>query len=395
MAKPLPFLGKEPWLQADELQSLLRELAAAGGEGRIAGGAVRNALLGEPVTEIDIATTLPPEQVARVCKAAKLAVHLTGIDHGTLTIVVHGTTFEVTTLRKDVATDGRRATVKFTSDWSEDAHRRDFTINAMYADATGKVYDFTNGWRDIQTRKVRFVGKAADRIREDYLRILRFFRFHAHYGTGSPDAMGLAACVRLKKGITTLSAERLRQEMLKLLSAPRAVPTLKIMGKNSILKTILPYTDDWRVLQRLPGDGILRLTALAKDPATLKSRFRLSNDEGRRISHLLDAPSLSPKLRESEQRKLLYFLKEQTWADAVALNWARGKASLSDVQWQALLDLPSHWKRPVLPVNGKDLQDLGLKPGPELGSALRRLEDWWIASDFQPGQDELLRKVLT
>jgi poly(A) polymerase len=393
MGKALPSLAKEKWLQEPNLQKLLHVIADAGGEARIAGGAVRNALLGEPVTEIDIATNLQPDQVIHVCKAAKFAVHPTGIDHGTLTVVVHGTPFEVTTLRKDVSTDGRRATVKFTDDWREDALRRDFTINAMYADAAGKIYDYTDGYRDIQNRKVRFVGSAAQRIKEDYLRILRFFRFHARFGKGAPDAAGLAACKRLRKGIGTLSAERIRQEMLKLLPAPAALPTLKVMSITGILKEIIPYTDDWRLIKRLPADGLLRLAVLAKEPKELKSRFRLSNDEGKRISQLFHAPIVSPKLRANEQRRLLYVLQDETWRDVVALSWARSRAPLTDHHWQALLDLPSKWQRPSFPVNGKVLQDHGVPQGPELGRMLRQLEDWWIASDFQPERDELLRKV--
>lgn len=395
MGKPLPNLRNEAWLQGAELQALLRVLALAGGEGRVAGGAVRNALLEEDVTEIDVATTLSPSAVIDACSAAKFAVHPTGIDHGTVTVVVRGMPFEVTTLRRDVATDGRRATVKFTDDWRDDAARRDFTINAMYADADGNIYDYTDGYRDIVNRRVRFVGMASARIKEDYLRILRFFRFHARYGKGAPDAAGLAACVRLRKGIATLSAERIRQEMLKILVAPRAVPTLKVMSQNNILKIILPFEDEWRVIGRLPPDGLLRLAALAKAPESLKAAFRLSNDEGKRISHLIQAPILTPKLRDVERRRLLYELREQTWTDAVALAWARSRAQLDDPSWRALADLPSQWQRPIFPINGKDLQALGMDAGPALGRSLRQLEDWWIASDFLPRRDELLRKVMT
>jgi poly(A) polymerase len=393
MAKKLPSLADQVWLKDERLQHVLRVLSEAGGEGRVAGGAIRNALMGEPVTEVDIATSLPPSDVERVCKAAKFAVHATGIEHGTLTIVVQGTPFEVTTLRKDITTDGRRAKVKFTDDWREDAQRRDFTINAMYCDAQGQILDYTNGYKDIQTRTVKFVGNPGERIKEDYLRILRFFRFHARYGKGSPNKQGLSASKRLRKGIETLSAERIRQEMLKLLVAPRGVPTLKVMHANGILKSIIPHTDDWRTLARLPADGLLRLAVLAKEPHKLKSSFRLSNDEARRLVQLFAAPSLTPRLRPAEQHRLLYALGESTWTDAVNLSWSKSRATLSDPKWQALRDLPTHWKRPVFPVNGKDLMERGIKAGPALGNTLRRLEDWWIASDFKPSPDEILRRL--
>jgi poly(A) polymerase len=362
----------------------------AGGEIRVAGGAVRNSLLGEPISDVDLATTMLPDDVMRVCKAAGFGVHPTGLEHGTITVVNKGQPFEVTTLRRDVETDGRRAVVLFTNDWTEDALRRDFTINAMYCDERGKVFDFTTGYLDIQRKRVRFVGDSEARIKEDYLRILRFFRFHARYGKGSPCPVGLAACVKLKSGLKKISAERIRSELMKLIVAPRAVETLKIMAATGVLKIIIPHTDDWRVLGRLPEDGLLRLFVLAKRPADLKERLRLSNDEASRIANVLAAPELSPKLKIAEQHAILYRLGVATWLDAVRVGWAK---SHSKLQWQSLLDLPQTWPLPKFPVTGKDLLAAGFHSGPELGGVLMQLENWWVASGFAPTRSELLKRI--
>jgi poly(A) polymerase len=385
----LPSLKGQPWLEDVRLQNLLHVLGAEG-EARVAGGAVRNALLGEPVADVDVATTLKPSDVSRLCRVAGFGVHPTGIDHGTVTITVERHPFEVTTLRRDVETDGRRAVVSFTDEWVEDAERRDFTINAMYCDGNGKIYDFTNGYEDILKRRVKFVGTASLRIKEDYLRILRFFRFHARYGNGTPDRAGLDACAKLKSGLSKLSAERMRQEMLKLLEAPRAVPTLKVMAARGVLRKIIPHTDDWRAIERLPGDGLLRLFVLAKHPVHLKDQFRLSNEQAKRIEALNDAPDVSPRLTRAERQRLVYAMGQHTWHDAVALSHARSRAKRDDAQWLALRDVT---EPPRFPLSGSDLLAHGIKPGPEVGRILHGLEDWWLASDFKPGKEELLKRI--
>ena len=389
----LPSLAAEAWLNEPALQRLFATLAAAGGEGRVAGGAVRNALLGEAVTEVDVATTLSPEQVTAACAAAGMKVHPTGIEHGTVTVVVDHRPFEVTTLRHDVETDGRRAKVRFTDDWDADAQRRDFTMNALYCDAHGTVHDFVDGWPDVQRRRVIFVGDPEQRIAEDYLRILRFFRFHARYGHGAPDAAGLAACTRLKAGLDGLSAERIRQEMFKLMSAPGAVETLKLMAEQGILSQLLPYTEDWRVLQRLGADPLLRLAVLAQDPRSMPERWRLSNHEAKRLEALPSLLPPSPALRPTEQRAILYHMGPEAWRDLVQVAWARSDAAFGDAEWKTLLELPERWPIPVLPVSGRDLLAAGMSPGPEIGVILGKLEDWWVASDFQPSRDELLKRL--
>jgi poly(A) polymerase len=391
--KRLPNLSKAAWLNEPRLQEVMAVITRGGGEVRAAGGAVRNALLGVPIADVDLATTMLPADVKRVCKAAGFGVHPTGIEYGTVTVVNGGASFEVTTLRRDVETDGRRAVVAFTSDWAEDAVRRDFTMNAMYCDADGKIYDFTNGYVDLLRNRIRFVGDANMRIKEDYLRVLRFFRFHARFGKGAPDKTGLAACAKLKSGLKKISAERVRQEMFKLVVAPRAVPTLKIMAASGVLKIIIPYTDDWRLVGRLPDDAVLRLYGLAKKPEELKDILRLSNVEAQRIDELMLAPDLSPRLKPQEQRAMLYHLGGQAWFDAVQLNWAKGRASKADPKLQALLDLPKRWPIPKLPINGQDMLAAGIASGPQMGEMLRELEDWWVACDFVATREELLERL--
>jgi poly(A) polymerase len=389
----LPSLARARWLKEPELKHIFAAIAAAGGEARVAGGAVRNALLGQPIADIDLATTLAPEMAMAACAKAGLKVHPTGIDHGTVTVVAGKRAFEVTTLRHDVETFGRHAKVAFTDDWRADALRRDFTVNALYCDERGKIYDFTDGYKDILRKRIRFVGSPRQRIAEDYLRILRFFRFHAQIGKGTMDKAGLAACIRLRQGLDRLSAERIRQELFKLLAAPGAVATLKLMAKSGILEHILPYTEQWRVLRRLPPDPQLRLFALAAEPDGLKERLRLSNREAERIAALAAAAAVSPKLREAERRAMLYGMGAEAWRDAVRLAWARSRVPMTDRGWRRLLDLAERWPMPIFPVTGRDLTGRGMKPGPELGALLRRLEDWWIASDFRPGKDAILARL--
>ena len=389
----LPSLAAAHWLKAPSLQRIFAAIAVRGGEARVVGGAVRNALMGEQVTEVDLASTLSPEDVTAACVAAGLTVHPTGIDHGTVTVVADHHPYEVTTLRHDVETDGRRARVAFTGDWIADAMRRDFTMNALYCDALGHIHDPTGGYPDILARRVVFVGDPAQRIGEDYLRILRFFRFHARYGEGAPDEAGLQACERLKAGLDGLSAERIRQEMFKLMAARGAVPTLRLMAEHGILAHLLPYTEEWRVLERLPPDPLLRLAVLARDPQAMKQRWRLSNHEGRRLEAIVSLNPPTPALRDMEQKIVLYQFGIEAFEDLVRIAWARSDAPMDDSDWQHLLALPERWAVPVLPVSGGDLLAAGMNPGPEIGVTLRALEDWWVASGFAPGKKELLKRL--
>ena len=334
-----------------------------------------------------------PQDVMRVCKAAGFGVHPTGLEHGTVTVVNDGRAFEVTTLRRDVETDGRRAVVSFTRDFAEDAQRRDFTINALYCDAHGKIYDFNTGLLDVARRRVRFVGDSATRIKEDYLRILRFFRFSAYYGKGPLCPVGLAECTRLKDGLKKISAERLRQEMMKLVVAPKAVAVLKVMAKKGILEIIVPYTDEWRTLERLPVDPLLRLFVIAKRPSALKEGLRLSNEEADRIDALLAAPELSEELAEPTRHALLYRIGEDAWCDAVHVSWAKSSATMKSQKWRILLELPQDWPIPKFPISGSDMKAAGMVPGPQMGQRLKALEEYWIAQDFAISRDALLARI--
>jgi poly(A) polymerase len=389
----LPSLARARWLNEPSLQRAFAVVAEAGGEARVAGGAVRNALLGIPVSDIDLATTLGPQKITEIFRAAGHGVHPLGIEHGTVMVVIDKRTYEITTLRRDVETDGRRAVVTFTDNWADDARRRDFTMNALYCDARGKIHDYANGYEDILRKRIIFVGSPAARIKEDYLRILRYFRFLSVFENMKADGPSLAACVRLKKGLLSLSAERISQEMFKLLVGPKAVAILRLMARHGVLKNVIAHTQEFRVLVRLPGDPLLRAFVLAEKPHMLRDAWRLSNVQARRIDLLASNPRLSPKLRENEQRRILYAIGEQAWRDAVALNWARSRASLADRAWKRMLAMPKRWPAPKFPVAGRDLLAAGLSSGPEVGGELKRLEDFWIASDFKPTKDELLGKV--
>jgi tRNA nucleotidyltransferase/poly(A) polymerase len=400
--KTPPSLKGEGWLNDGALRRVFDALEKAGGEARVAGGAVRNALMGEAVGEIDIATTLTPEQVMKAGEKARLGVHPTGIDHGTITVVVGGRPFEVTTLRVDVETFGRKARVGFTDDWQADALRRDFTMNALYCSRDGKIYDPTKGYADILRRRVKFVGSPSERIKEDALRILRFFRFHARYGTGAPDAQGFAACVRHKAKLKGLSGERVRQELFKLLAAKRAAGTIKLMAARKVLKVLFAPAADLRPLARmtkideavaLEADALLRLALIAKDAPGLRERLRLTNAETRRLAAIAHHAGPTPRLRERERRVVLYQLGQEAWRDTVRISWAKSKDPVASQKWRDLLAFTDRWVIPRLPLTGKDLLARGVKEGPLLGKELGRLEDWWIASDFMADKDELLRRL--
>jgi poly(A) polymerase len=381
------------WLKDANLQTVFAVIAGAGGIARVAGGAVRNALMGVPVGDIDLATTLSPQKMTEAFSGAGFGVHPTGIDHGTVTVVVNHRPYEITTLRRDVSTDGRRAVVSFTDDWREDALRRDFTMNALYCDKSGEIFDYTNGYEDILRKRITFVGTASQRIREDYLRILRYFRFMAIYPDLKPDKPSLAACIKLKAGLRSLSAERTSQEMFKLLAGPKAVAVLKLMARHNILKYVIPHTDEFRVIDRLPPDVLLRAFVLAKSPKGLREAWRLSNEQAARIDALLGGGSLSPNFRENEQRRVLHGLGPQAWADSVHVAWAKSRAPLTDKAWKRMLALPKRWPLPMFPVSGRDLIDAGYAPGPAMGLDLKRLEERWIASDFKPTKQDLLESL--
>ena len=411
-AVQLPSLAGAGWLIDPLLQRVLGALNADGGEARVAGGAVRNSLLDEPVDDIDVATTEVPARVMDLARQAGLEVHPTGVAHGTVTVVARdgpqARAFEVTTLRVDVATFGRHAEVAFTDDWAADARRRDFTMNALYCDRSGTLFDPVGGFPDLVARRVRFVGEPHARITEDYLRILRFFRFHARYGQGAPDREGLAACVALQEGLERLSAERIRQETLKLLVASGAVPSLRVMVETGIAGRILPTRYDLGRFGRmaeidaargLEADPVLRLAALClgapADAESLRQALRLSNAEFGRLRHLAHAVPPTPALGANERRIVLYRMGPQGYCDAVRLAWASDEGAFGAASWRELLDLPEHWPVPRFPVSGADLAGRGIPSGPEMGRLLTRLEDWWMAAGFPADKQGVLDQLGT
>ena len=408
--------GRAAWLGDAGLQRLLSVLSQDGEQARIAGGAVRNALLAEPVTDIDIATTNLPDQTVRRAEAAGFKTVPTGIEHGTVTIISGGKPFEVTTLRADVETDGRRARVVFGRDWLDDAERRDFTINALYAEADGQVIDLVGGLSDLRNRTLRFIGDPEERIREDYLRILRFFRFFAWYGSGRPDADGLRACGRLKQGLDALSAERVWAELRKLLSAPDPTRSMLWMRQSGVLSRILPESEKWGI-DAIHGvvdtgrdlgwtiDPLLRLIAIVPpDPDRMEEmsdRLRLSGAERQRLVDWAESALPKPDASEGQVAKAIYRGSQQGTVDRLrlALAGARVRAKQEDAAlieaggYSRLLAFAQEWEEPEFPVRGSDLTRLGVPAGPEMGRLLEEMKEDWIESGFALGRDALLRRV--
>jgi poly(A) polymerase len=387
------------WLNAGALPRLLEVLDRDGEQARVVGGAVRNALLDMPIHEIDVATTAVPDEVVRRVQAAGFKPVPTGIAHGTVTVVVDKIPFEVTTLRQDVETDGRHATVAFGRDWKTDAERRDFTINALSAGRDGKVYDYVGGLADLAERRVRFIGDPQKRIEEDYLRILRFFRFHAAYGPGGhPYGEGIAACIAGRSGLEALSRERVRMEVMKLVVAPHAMPTLISMADAGLLLRVLGgigFLASFENMAKvelaigLSPDPVRRLGALgvliAEDAERLWQKLRLTNIEHEQLTSMAeDWRLMSLGLGEQAARALLYRLGPQPFTDHALLAWARSAASSSDPDWHALATLPQRWTAPVFPLKAADFMKRGVDKGPALGVAMRAAEAAWIAAGF-PG----------
>ena len=400
-----PSLKGADWLERRQTQAVFDALDADGVETRVVGGAVRNALLGIPVHEVDLATTAEPDKVIELARAAKLKAVPTGIDHGTVTLIADGMPFEVTTLRRDVETFGRHATVAFTKDWEADAQRRDFTLNALYADRDGTVFDPLEGYSDLAEGRVRFIGDAAARIEEDYLRILRFFRFSATYGKGVFDGEGLHASVRKMGGLAQLSAERVGAEMRRILVAPRALDAIMAMFDYGFLTEVLGSVPRLHDFSRLVGieemaalgdNPARRLSVLAvfveEDAARLAARLRFSNAEQSVLVLGGERGSDTGLPDETRARELLYRLGEGIYSSFVLIAWARSGAAADDAAWQAALALPQNWQAPVFPLRGTDMTELGLE-GPDIGEGLRRLETEWITGGFKAEREELLARA--
>jgi len=390
-----------PWMGAADTRAVVAALTAGGRAVRFVGGCVRDSLAARSVIDIDIATPEPPTRVLELLAAARIKAVPTGLDHGTVTAIVDGRPFEITTLRRDVETDGRRAVVAFTDSWAEDAARRDFTINALSADPDGTLHDPFGGFADLAAGRVRFVGEAELRIREDVLRILRFFRFHAHYGKGDPDGAGLDACRKLAHLLPGLSGERIAAELRRLLAAPDPAATLERMRAAGILAPILPEIADLARLRGLQAladaaarDPLLRLSAvLPGDAAVARAvaeRLRLSNDE-RTWLELLAAPPAHvwPARGEAALRRALHRLGPDLVRDLGLLAIARGDIEMG----RPAVDAAAVWMPVALPVRGQDALELGVPAGPRVGQLIASVESWWEENDYRPDRAACLQRL--
>jgi tRNA nucleotidyltransferase/poly(A) polymerase len=388
-------LDQAPWLKTGFAARVLKLLNADGEEARVVGGAVRNALLDLPIGDVDIATTALPEEVIRRAKAAGIKSVPTGIEHGTVTLVIDAHPFEVTTLREDTETFGRKAKVAFGRDWVRDAERRDFTINGLSVDGEGLVHDYVGGLEDIAARRVRFIGEPEKRIAEDYLRILRFFRIHAAYGAGAPDRAGYLACIGARAGLVNLSAERIRVEILKLMVANGAAVAVNAMVEGGLLLPIfggVAYTGPFAVAisaERALGlapDPVRRLGALAvavtEDARRVATRLRLTNAETKTLDSMGHRWWRLAGMDEARARRRLYRLGEERYRNRLILAWARSGDTADAASWRELADLPARWTAPKFPLKAADFIARGMAQGAELGQALALAEDAWLAAEF-------------
>ncbi|WP_160008219.1 CCA tRNA nucleotidyltransferase [Rhizobium sp. 18055] len=409
-------LAHAAWFNDPALKRVFALLNADGGEGRVVGGAVRNSLMGLDVSDIDVATSLTPDVVIERAKAVGIKAVPTGVEHGTVTLVIDRKPFEVTTLRADVETDGRRAKVAFSTDWQTDAERRDLTINALYVDEHGEVVDLVGGLADLEKRNIRFIGDAATRISEDYLRVLRFFRFFAYYGSGRPDADGLRACAAARSKLQTLSAERVWSEMRKLLSADDPGRALLWMRTVGTLTEILPETEKWGI-DAIPAlvateqalgwkpDPLLRLASIvppdAARLAAMAERLKFANAEAAFFKTWANAAPVNDEISAAAFERLLYRNGAEGIVTRIklALAVARGKAE-DDMKEMArsarlnkLLDHAKRWVKPAFPVNGTDVMAKGIPSGRQVGETLSTLENQWVEENFSSDRAALLARL--
>lgn len=393
---PPPLTAPETKAVMAALQGSEKEPAAL-----FVGGCVRNALMNRPVEDIDIATIRTPKEAIEKLSAAGIRTIPTGIEHGTVTAVANGKPFEITTLRRDVSTDGRRAVVAFTKDWEEDAQRRDFTMNTLLADEKGNIYDPTGrGLSDLRAGRVAFVGEPAQRIAEDYLRILRFFRFHASYGKGPPDLPGLVACAAAAEKISTLSRERITQEFFKILALESPVDILQIMRENKILHDVFQAGHDVSVFNRLCSlqkqhkepDVMARIVVLGGLKSSylniLNRFFVFSREQSRMLGSLL---TIGPGLKAVDEpavKALIYRYGRSVAIQSVLLFCAQ-----RNVAPDAFFARAKDWSAPAMPVTGDDVMKKGVPAGPKVGAILSAIENWWIQNNFSPGRDACMKKL--
>ena len=402
-------IAKESWLTAPATQKLMAALMKEGAVARFVGGCVRDSLLGQldENREIDIAIDVSAQHVITLLEKAGLKPIPIGLAHGTVGCVIDGRHFEITTLRVDVKTDGRHAEVAFTKDWQEDAKRRDFTINALYADDKGTLYDPLNGRADLEKRLVRFIGDPHQRIEEDFLRILRFFRFFALIASGEVDRQGLEACSEKKAGLQQLSAERVRDELLRLLAAERAPEALRLMAAAGILSLVLPNAHGTKLFESM--HQLTHSNFITPDPIRLLASFydtheeinadakrlKLSNAQAERLEKIFAPDTIAMKsyLSIREVRKLLYLLGVETFSDKVWLNWAKDENRSNDVGWRALLALADSWEKPTFPLTGRMVKAAGVPEGEMIGRIMKEVEEWWIDTDFIDDEFSIIERL--
>ena len=399
----MEYLPPQPWMSAPATRAVIAALTAGGSEVRFVGGCVRDGIVGRPVTDIDIATPDAPPRVIELLEAAGLKAVPTGVDHGTVTAVALHRPFEVTTLRRDVESYGRRAKVAFTDDWTADAARRDFTVNALSCTPAGRLHDPFGGIDDLKARRVRFVGDAAERIREDVLRLLRFFRFYAHYGAPPPDNEALLAAAAMAPLLPTLSGERIAAETMKLLAAPDPAAVMTLMRDKMVLMHFLPEAERLDRLARLvaiearlslgaaPPRRLAAALAGGEDAArAVAGRLRLSNSLRDRIVAALGRPAPAPDLDAAGWRALRYRLSAEAYRDRCLIAWA--ESEVPDRIWRDVLEA-ADWSPPAFPVKAQDALDRGAAPGPALGRLMAEIEQWWIAGDFAADRSACLAEL--
>lgn len=379
-------------------QEDLRVLWSIFPQARLVGGVVRDLLLDRPSADIDLATPEIPDVIFRKLRDANIKAIPTGIAHGTVTAIVNHHAYEITTLRKDIRTDGRHAEVVWTDSWQEDAARRDFTVNALYCDQHGKLWDYFTGQEDLAQGRLRFVGDAYQRISEDFLRILRFFRFYARYGKGQPDQEALLAIQHYAASLDRLSAERIWMEFQKILCGPKADAMLLMMDATGVLKKILPYGYDLVFFRNLihenpPLDEILRLAGVVKgNLALLAKHLKFSRKQEKKLSSLLTPLSLSFTDSDMELRRLkasfsLEILIGKSWIEQ-----ALGKG-IDASEWQSWRERVVSIPQPVFPLTGKDLLEVDIDTGPEMGRLLKAIQAWWLQDGCQADRETCLKQI--
>lgn len=384
------------WISYPETVQLFAVIEAAGGSCRFVGGCVRDALLGQISDDLDVCTDLRPEKVLETLTNADIKVIPTGLKHGTVTAFIGKRKFEITTLRNDIKNYGRHADVSFTTNWRDDAARRDFTINAMSVDGSGNVHDFFSGKEDLASGIVRFIGNADERIEEDRLRVLRFFRFYSLYGKGNPDKKAIEACRKSAQNLSLLSAERISKELLLLLGHTNPLKSLSLMQETGVLDALLGYEISLGQLEGLLSlqvfsEPINRLGAILEgkqDRANqIANELRLSARQKKRLISMCDA-SVAVELSIHQQKKRIFETGKQVFKDQVLLSWAR---SPNTIEFQDFLDVADIWNIPGFPISGQDLLSRGMDAGPEVGTELKRLQLIWIESDYKMTKDQLLK----